>query len=279
MPRPQTPDALARLLHQVKNLQSSHARPKQGRFWVEGVRQFVQAAEAGFVLETIVYSPVLSPLRKVDQLLRQLKVAGTPVQEVTPEQFRKVSTAPHASGIGAIAKERWLPLEQLDPTRGLCLLVIDEIRSPGNLGTILRTAEACGVGGVIFLSPKCDPYSGDVVRASMGGIFHVPLIRTTPASFQAWCTSRGIPIVGLSPRAERLWTELPSELQTVALMIGEERQGLTPSQQSTCDFTLRLPMVGRADSLNVAVATGVMLYELVRREGISSAPGIAEPRP
>jgi TrmH family RNA methyltransferase len=219
---------------------------------------------------------------------------------VSPEQFRRISTAEHASGIGAIVRQHWTPLTQANPRAGLGWLVVERIRSPGNLGTILRTAEACGAGGAIFIraahlegdspilppvtrngatsSPRgkigtvpdhcdplgCDPFDPAVLRGSMGGLLHLKLVRATHEEVARWANRHDVQLVGLSPSAARLWTELPRGRPT-ALVIGEERSGLSPHQQSLCHTTVRLPMSGTADSLNVAIATGVVLYELVRR--------------
>ena len=121
------------------------------------------------------------------------------------------------------------------------------------------------MAGVVFLSPSCDPFDPVVVRASMGGIFHLALARATHDQFRRWAAVNGVDIVGLSPDARRLWTELEFGAGPVAILVGEERAGLTARGSAMCGQTVRLPMAGRADSLNVGVATGVMLYELVRR--------------
>jgi TrmH family RNA methyltransferase len=143
-------------------------------------------------------------------------------------------------------------------------LVVEQIRSPGNLGSILRTAQACGVGGVIFVGPYCDPFDPDVVRASMGGMFHLPLVRTTQTELSRWLKSHGVQCVGLSPDARALWSKFAAR-RPMALVVGEEREGLSLGLRSLCDTFVRLPMADGVDSINVSVATGVMLYELVRR--------------
>jgi TrmH family RNA methyltransferase len=199
-------------------------------------------------------------------MVRRLAARGVRRVAVTPEQFRSVCTAERASGIGAIVHQRWTPLGAAAGRRGPCLLVIDDLRSPGNVGTILRTAEATGVGGVVFLSPRADPYDPAAVRASMGGIFHLSMIRSEHARVRRWADAHGVRLVGLSPDAARLWTDLPSDPRHTALLIGEERQGISAAGRTICHEQVRLPMTGRADSLNVGVATGVMLYELVRQE-------------
>ncbi|HEV7281814.1 MAG TPA: RNA methyltransferase [Pirellulaceae bacterium] len=141
---------------------------------------------------------------------------------------------------------------------------MEQIRSPGNLGTILRTAEAVGASGIIFLDRSCDPFDPAVVRASMGGIVGLALVRASFPQLESWAVKRRIQFDGLSPDGQRLWTELPST-KGVALVVGEERSGLSERLRSLCHSIVRLPLTGSADSLNVAVATGVMLYELVRR--------------
>jgi RNA methyltransferase, TrmH family len=184
---------------------------------------------------------------------------------VTPEQFRSISITAHASGIGAIVKQHWTPLQKAEADRGLGWLIVEQIRSPGNLGTILRTAEACGLGGIAFLGQYCDPFDPTVVRASMGGIFHLQLVRCGHGQFQAWAEKNRIHIVGISPDGQSLWNTLPT-VRPIALVLGDERRGLSDFTRKLCRSLVRIPMVGRADSLNVAVAAGVSMYELVRRK-------------
>ena len=220
---------------------------------------------AHFSFDVVVYSPVLLKSPLAEKLLRRLAARGVRRFAVSLEQFRTIATAGRASGIGAIAFQRWTPLDQLGPRRGLCRLVVENIRSPGNLGTILRTAEATGVAGAVFLDPRCDPYDVAAVRSSMGGLFHLQLTRARHESLRRWADAHGVRLIGLSPDAPRLWTDAPPSPGGTALVIGEEREGLSPRARAICHATVRLPMAGRADSLNVGVATGVMLYELVRQ--------------
>ena len=239
-------------------------RDSTRRFWIEGLRQFIQAHDAGLTFDTVIHSRVLLRSSNVRKRIDRLRAGGVHHLPVSPEQFRSISITERASGVGGIVRQHLTSLHRLDPTAGLCWLVIESIRSPGNLGTILRTAEATGASGVIFVGPQADPFDPRVVRASMGGIFHLKLVRTTLAELRSWARSGGVRLIGLVPRAPRLWTDLPLDRPT-ALLVGEERQGLTAGAAALCDTAVRLPMVGSADSINVAVATGVMLYELVRR--------------
>jgi RNA methyltransferase, TrmH family len=259
------PSALVRnSLSHVRSLGNRHNRESQHKFWIEGIRNFVQAFDAKLEFDTVIYSEILLKSSLAEMLSRRLSAGGIRRVRVTPEQFRTVSTTPHASGIGAIVKQHWTALRNAEPRHGLGWLIVEQIRSPGNLGTILRTAEASGVGGIIFLGPRCDPFDPAVVRASMGGIFHLQLVRTTHEQLRIWAEQNAIHIFGLSPDAEPLWTALP-QIRPVAIMIGDERHGLSDFSRGLCRSMIRLPMTGRADSLNVAVAAGIVMYELVRR--------------
>jgi RNA methyltransferase, TrmH family len=269
-PPTDSPRIVPALLHRIRTLAHRSVRDREKCYWLEGIRQFVQAHDAGIQFDTIVYSRVLVPSDLAKMLVRRLKIAGARVVPVSPEQFRQISITARASGIGAIAHQRWDRIEQADPRPGVCHLLVESIRSPGNLGTILRTAEACGAGGVIFLGPRGDPFDPAVVRASMGGLFHLQLIRTDPQHLRSWASRHGMHIVGLCPAAELAWTDLP-RADRILLALGEERAGLRSELRALCETNVRLPMSGRADSLNVSIAAGVMLYELVRRQ-ISAAP-------
>jgi len=256
--------ANAQLLARVRALSHRAVRDREDSFWIEGIRQFVQAYDARFDFSAVVYSPVLLKSSLAEMLLRRLAAAGVPRFKVSPEEFRSVGAALHASGVGAIVRQRWTPLDVAARRSGLGWLIVESIRSPGNLGTMLRTAEAAGMTGVIFVGSQCDPFDPVVVRSCMGGMFPLPMVRATPEQLATWGMRDGVQFVGLSPTADRLWTQGPSGPK-VAIVLGEERSGLSAAMQKLCTTTVRLPMTGTADSLNVAMAASVMMYEFVRR--------------
>lgn len=263
---PTRPESIEQTLERVRALSRRPTRDREGCFWIEGVRHFVRACDAELRFDTILHSPTLLKSDLAEMLARRRAVRGVHRLRISPEQFRSVSTAERVSGIGAIVRQPWTSIDRAASRNGLCWIVVEEIRSPGNLGTILRTAEAVGASGIIFLDRSSDPFHPAVVRASMGGILGLALVRATFPQLQSWAAKRRIKFVGLSPDGHHLWTELPSAAG-VALVVGEERSGLSERMRSLCHATVRLPVAGDADSLNVAVATGVMLYELVRRAG------------
>ncbi len=262
----QSPAFVSDQLTRLRQLRQRRAlRDSTNSFVIEGIRQFVQGCDAHFDFDTIFISPVLLKQGLAQKLARRLIARGTRKIMLTPEQFRSISTTERASGVIAIVKQRWTPLNEIDPNRGIGWLIIDHIRSPGNLGTILRTAEAVGMSGILFAGDDCDPHDPAVVRASMGGVFHLPLTRTRPRELSYWLAQHHVATLGLSPQAAGLWSKLPPAAR-YAIVLGEERAGISSPLRRLCDAELRLPMTGRADSLNVSVAAGVMMYELVRQK-------------
>jgi TrmH family RNA methyltransferase len=249
---------IRRLIH------SRPARDSKQLFWIEGIRQFVRAHDAHFEFDTIVFNPLLLRSGLARKLVRRLCASGVRQVRITPEQFRRVSITPRASGIGAIVRQKWTPLRGASPGRGLGWLIVSRLRSPGNLGTILRTAEAVGMSGVIFLGDGADPFDPLVLRASMGGTFHLSIVRAYPDALRMWLDDNRFCCIGLSPCAPRLWTDLPGD-RPLAIAVGEERRGLSDPLERLCKMHVRLPMTGRADSVNVSVAAGVMMFELMRR--------------
>ena len=265
--------SIRQLLQRARGLQNSRRIRDMTRcYWIEGIRHFVQACDGGCEFDTIIHNRALLRGDLPQMLVRRCAARGIRRIHVSPEEFRSISITERASGIGAIVKQHWTSLRSADARAGLCWLVLESVRSAGNFGTILRTAEATGVAGVILLTGEPDPFDPAVVRASMGGIFHLRLVRTSYRDFGRWSTDHSVERLGLAPRGEQLWSQPPSR-KPVALLIGEERAGLTAQALSMCDSTIRLPMSGRADSLNVAVAAGVMIYELVRRRSICHPSG------
>jgi TrmH family RNA methyltransferase len=277
---PVPPAFVPALLNHVRSLADFRVRRTTGAYVIEGIRQFVQAYDARHRFQAILHCPILLQAPLAEMLVRRLSAAGVRRVRLSPEQFRSISMAERASGIAAIVEQRWTPLEQAHPGPATCHLVVDYIRSPGNLGTILRTAEAAGAGNIFFTSSVTDPFDPAVVRASMGGLFHLPLVRAAPRLLGVWARRHRIRLVALSPRAERLYTDLPAAERPTALLLGEERKGLSADLQALAHTAVRLPMPGRADSLNVATAAAIMIYELLRQRSAdvaTASPGLAAP--
>ena len=238
-------------------------RETSGCLFVEGIQNFITALDHGWSVETIVYSERLLIAPVARKWVRRLKRANTPYCRLTPEQFRSISCAPRASGVGAILRQKIVGLEQVTVRERACWMAVGQIRTPGNLGTLVRTACAAGATGFFFLGDGADPFHPLAVRASMGTIFGLPLVRTNVMDLRRWTQEHDVQVIGASPDGDVLFNQTQYGAR-VMLMIGEERRGLTAEQRTLCDRLVRIPMHDHLDSLNAAVAGSLLLYEVLR---------------
>lgn len=232
-------------------------------FYIEGVRNFIQAVNNNFELSAIYYSNRLLVVPFARQLLRKLRRSGVPCINVSPEEFRQVSTAKRASGIGAIVNMKSPTLHKTPLGSGLCWIVLDEVRSEGNFGTLIRTSEAIGGAGFILLNKNVDPYSPNTVRATMGSIFKQHFIYTSTTQLQHWLQRNHGQLVGASIDGMQNFQNFRYP-PTPLLFLGEERKGLSETHKNICHHLVRIPMVGDADSLNIGVAGSLLMYEIFR---------------
>lgn len=254
----------AALLAEVVKLQTDRAyRDSQKLFFIEGVRNFIQAKTANFSIATIVYSEKLLIVPPARQLVRSLRREGIPTVKLSPEEFRKISRTPKASGIAAIVRQRWLKLHQLSPQKNLCWFALERVRSPGNLGTLIRSSEAIGGGGFILLGNSIDPYAPDVIRSSMGALYRQSYIRTSYDSLSHWLRRHHCVVVGASVGGKFDFQHFRYPKSPI-IFLGEERKGLSHRQQNLCQHLVKIPMVCEGDSLNLAVAGSLLLYEVYR---------------
>lgn len=242
---------------------SRNFRDRRNLFYVEGVRNFIQAVESGYEITKIFYSGKLLIVTPARQLVRKLRREGITTIKLSPEEFRSISHTEKASGIAAIVRQSWTKLNQISPKSGLCWLALEKVRSPGNLGTLIRTSEAIGGAGIIFLGNSVDPYSPKVIRSTMGTLFYQKLVRTNHRSFQNWVRRHNCQIVGASPEGNLDFHKFKYRVPTI-LFLGEERKGLTQNQLDLCHHLVRIPMIGKADSLNLGVAGSLLLYEIYK---------------
>lgn len=248
-------------IRRIRRLRLREERERTGAYYIEGLRFVDQAIVHGVSIESLVVSRPLLSHPYAHRLVNKQQRLGTPILHVSPAVLHGISLVDDPQGIGAVVKQRWDRLTDLKMGDGLCWLAHSLIRSPGNLGTILRTAEAVGVAGVILLDESTDPYEPSVVRATMGALFAQHFVRATRDEFAAWKQRVGALLVGTSPSAEEDYCNVTYRHPTVLLM-GEERKGLQSDLQTLCDVMVRIPMIGQSDSLNLAIATSLMLYEV-----------------
>lgn len=245
-------------------LRRRRERDRTGTFLVEGFRELSRAVEAGVEIRTVYACPELYLGSNEQALLDMAGSAGAEVVEVAEQAFRKASYRDRPEGLLAVASQFDHSLAALDPPPDPLVLVLEAIEKPGNLGTMLRTADAAGVSGVIVCDPATDPFNPNVVRASIGTLFTVPLAMSSTSEAVEWLQGRGIRTVATTPEVSLVYSE--ADLTGgVAVVVGSEQYGLSDRWLSAADVRVRIPMRGRADSLNAAMAAGVVLFEALRQ--------------
>ncbi len=255
---------IAPTLAKIKKLQCDRRyRDKQGLFFAEGIRNFVEAVDHGFSIDTLFYSEklLISPIAR--KLVRRLKRDGVAFARVSPEQFRAASQTERASGVSAIFHQHVQKLDQIKPNEHICWTVLGHIRSLGNFGTLLRTSAAIGASGFILVGDNIDPFDPNVVRATMGAIFKQKIVRTNVEGLRSWIELHKLQVVGASPNGSVDYDKVSYTHPTI-LILGNERSGLSQDQQLMCQHIVRIPMIEGTDSLNVAVAGSLLLYQVSR---------------
>lgn len=251
----------------IRRLRMRKERDRTGLFFVEGIR-FVRAAmESGAEIETLVFAPEQLVGPQADGLMDRCPKAAQRMR-VTPDLLRWMADREETQGVGAVIRQRWDSLQRPPPLSALGWVALDGIQFPGNLGTILRACDAVGGAGVILIGNTADPYDPIAVRSSMGALFHQRLVRTSFEGFLQWKCRHNASIVGTCPDAPTLYRDRVYRAPTV-LYLGCEAKGIPPERLDACDAVVRIPMEGRGDSLNVAMAAVILLYEIYHQ---SAAP-------
>jgi TrmH family RNA methyltransferase len=240
-------------------------------FIVEGIRHVGEAIDAGAGMEYICYAPHLLTSEYTQQLIQQQSRSGVPCLAVDNSTFDQISGKEHPQGILAVVRQPDIKLESLNPQLFAWGVALVAPQDPGNIGTILRTIDAVGASGLLLLDdPSANQFCADAfhpnsVRASMGSIFWHPLVSAAFTEFANWAKENGYTIYGTSSHANEDYLQVEKFSPPMILLMGSEREGLTPSQSAICDVMLKMPMIGHVTSLNLAVATGVMLYQILEK--------------
>ena len=245
----------------LRSLQTPQGRTRTGLYLLEGIRHLAKALKHKAPIQSVFYDPSILSNRFGQKLLKRLRRSGVQGTRLSSQLYRQLTLAAEPQGIGAVVQQRWARPCDMLVARDSLWLGVESIESPGNLGTIIRTAEATGVAGIFLVGTDVDPWHPAAVRASMGSLFSQQLIRCSPREFADWAKSRGIAVVGSSPSGLLDYRALRCRWP-VALLVGSEKQGLSEPLIEASDFVVRIPMVGRCDSINVSVAAGVLLFEM-----------------
>jgi TrmH family RNA methyltransferase len=252
----------------VRRLANHHFRDKEKKFLIEGLRFVEEAINSTWPVEMLVYSKKIMDNPRAEHLLKTAGFRNVSLLEMEEKDFGELAETATPQGIIAVATQRGQSLEDLKTGDGPALLVlVDGVQDPGNLGAIVRSADAAGAGGVILLKGTADIYNPKALRATMGSIFHLPVIQGVSAQdILFYLKQRGIKTVAGDPHGSRLLFEIDLKVPC-ALVAGSEAGGIGENLKENVDDLARIPMPGRAESLNVAISASIMLYEALRQRG------------
>ena len=243
----------------VRALHMRKAREESGQFVAEGLKFVIEAVDQGFAPQILMHGREALGHPLLERALAATRSKGGETLEVTEDILAKVSRRENPQAVVGVFRQVYTPLEAVRPASAPVWAALHRVRDPGNLGTIIRTVDAVGGGGVVLVGECCDPYSVEAVRATMGSIFAVALARADEAAFAAWRKHWPGSVVGALLSATTDYRAADYRAPAMVLL-GNEQQGLPPQMAELCDVNVKIPMRGRADSLNLSVAAGIMLY-------------------
>ncbi|MER8581334.1 RNA methyltransferase [Mesorhizobium sp. M1423] len=264
------------LVKDIKALAQKKFRDQQNAFMAEGLKLVIDALDLGWSIRTLVFAKAGRGNAAVEKVAARTVAAGGTVLEVSEKVLVAITRRDNPQMVVGVFSQKLLPLKDIRAHDGDVWVALDRVRDPGNLGTVIRTVDAVGAKGVILVGETTDPFSVETVRATMGSIFAVPVARATPEVFLAWRKSFPGLVAGTHLKGAVDYRSVDFSKGPVLLMMGNEQQGLPDELAASCDRLLRIPQAGRADSLNLAVATGVMLFE-IRRGALKLGPEDARP--
>lgn len=249
------------LVKHVRSLREKKFRHASGQFIAEGLRILIEALDVGVMPDMLWHNvdAVGQPL--VRRLVTATQAAGGDVLTTSSDILAKLSGKDNPGSVIGVYRERPVPIAALDRASADIWIVAQAMRDPGNIGTTLRTGDAVGAGGLILIDDCADPWSAEAVRASMGAIFTQSVTQARWPDFVAWLRGGVGQLVGTSLNTT-IDYQTPAYVGPTFILVGNESQGLPPDYEAQCDVLVRMPMAGRADSLNAAVATAVMAYEV-----------------
>ena len=257
----------------LRALREKKHRKREKKFLAEGLRLLTDARECGHVPETLVLADRRDPHPLLSALEEAVEESGGEVIETTPDILAKITGKDNPQAVAGVFVEFDTSLSALDRSRADIWLVAQALRDPGNLGTMLRTGDAIGAGGLILIDDCADPFSVEAVRASMGAVFTQQIAQADWGAFESWLREGEGQLVAASLRDAQPYRGAPYAAPCF-VMVGNESRGLPEAYEMACDLRVTMPMKGRADSLNAAVAAAVLGYEVLA--GLDHSPAGGE---
>jgi TrmH family RNA methyltransferase len=245
----------------LRSLRDKKARREEGLFLAEGLRILTEARDSGRLPEIVAFSAEGAKHPLAGEIIAATEAAGGDAIETDPDILSKMSGKDNPQMLLGAYRQPSTALERIDRSKAPLWIVAQALRDPGNIGTILRTGDAVGAGGLILVDDSADPFSVEAVRASMGAVFTQGIATARWSEFIAWLRSGDGQLVGTSLKATHDYLDADYR-RPCFLLIGNEQQGLPEDYEAECDLLVKIPMAGRADSLNAAIAAAVMAFAI-----------------
>ena len=245
----------------LRSLRDKKARREEGLFLAEGLRILAEARDSGRLPQIIAFSAEGAKHPLAAEIIAATEAAGGEAIETTADILSKMSGKDNPQLLLGAYRQPDTSLERIDRSKSPLWIVAQALRDPGNLGTILRTGDAAGAGGLILVDDSADPFSVEAVRASMGALFTQDIATARWTEFVSWLRAGDGQLAGTSLKASEDYLEADYE-QPCFLLIGNEQRGLPADYEAECDTLVKIPMAGRADSLNAAMAAAVMVFAI-----------------
>ena len=252
------------LIKQVRGLRDKKNRRREGLFIAEGLRILTEAREGGHRPEILFFASGQPPHPLLRTLIEETEAGGGEAIETNADILHKLSGKVNPQTVLGVYRTFDTSLERIDRSCADLWIVAQALRDPGNLGTILRTGDAVGAGGLILVDECVDPFSVEAVRATMGALFTQEVAQASWDEFRRWLRSGPGELIGTSLNATQDYQQ-PRYRKPALVLVGNEAQGLPAAYEAECDTLVKIPMLGKADSLNAAVATAVMAYEVINQ--------------
>ena len=255
------------LLTTIRDLHRRRGRERRGLALAEGIRLVEEAVAAGVPVRGAAFSPALEGTPRGKALKAALAAAGVPLVEVSIGELDALADTEQPQGVVAVIEPPTWSLGDLPTGPGSVILVLDAVQDPGNVGTMLRTALGLGAAGLVALSGTAELANPKVVRGSMGALFRLRAVEASPGEFLEWARGAGVRLWVASAKGlplRRSALDAPARRPPVALVLGNEGAGTSPAIEAAAEHRIAIPLAPGVESLNVAVAAGILLYEVLR---------------
>ncbi|HXV29589.1 MAG TPA: RNA methyltransferase [Sinorhizobium sp.] len=260
------------IIKDIRALSQKKHRDETHSFMAEGLKLVIDALDLGWKIKTLVYAKAAKGKPQVEQVAAKTVAKGGLVLEVSEKVLATITRRDNPQMVVGIFEQHYRALKEIHPQEGETYVALDRVRDPGNLGTIIRTADAAGASGVILVGETTDPFSLETVRATMGSVFAMPIARASAEDFIKWQKAAGVRVVATHLAGSVDYRTIDYRSKPVVLLMGNEQAGLPVELAREAGALARIPQAGRADSLNLAIATGIMLFE-ARRHLLSLEAG------